>query len=703
MSASIASNLETSQPDGDTAMVLSWCLSIGLETIMDIAGTQESELLALCPDYLKTKIQPIHQWACSIKQDSFQSRETVRLSSLLPDRYVFVPPEHKSRLRGNPKAPGNDETSTEREKSLQVARSLLTMMAVKATISPLAVEWESSRLKSEAHGRAWQEAMAGAIADSASLASLRSALGEWQRLTCFLANNHPPVHRAEDMQALDLYRFLKARTDQGPTAAAGAWRSLSWVQANLKVDMHTENILVKQFSTAKGHEQSQAVVIPIHIIRLMFGYAELLPTDSKKADPMVVACALVLRVMILGIRFEHATRASRLPEECDGRKDVWLFSKGKDGQPFKLPLPTHTRADMPLMATLQNFLKAQLGAMADSILVPDMALPHGGLDRCGSEAQILPQRMKYGRFNKLIRDVVYFLAAGDESVAAKMSSYSLRRALPSIADAAGLSEFQRNSLGNWRDGCKLKEPLAVRYSSARLDSSNLTKQMCLAIAAAASEGDIDTASSDASKIMGVRNRKDAIEASILTDSWGKLEGSGRPVQSAPSPEGLSPTLSLPDSVDPGSSKRPALLEVQPLQPAKKPRTSIGSSDSSGGTACPAAEEPLEEYSDTCSETGDEDASGSESNEDTAALRNQEIADFDVYWVAPTRGLIHVSSDLDDITPICSSRAFTTEVETGKGFYSASLLSRTWCPRCLARRPDLAAEVVRDATYLMKAL
>jgi len=257
--------------------------------------------------------------------------------------------------------------------------------------------------------------MAGAIADAASLASLRSALGEWQRLTCFLDGNHPPVHRAEDMQALDLYRFLKERTAQGPTAAAGAWRSLSWVQTNLKVDMHTENILVKHFSSTRGHEQSQAVVMPLYVIQLMFSYAELLPADPKKADPLMVACALVLRIMILGIRFEHATRASRLPEECDDRKDIWLFSKGKDGQPFKLPLPTHTRADMPLMARLQNYLKAQLGTMADSILVPDMALPHGGLQgRCGNEAQILPQRMKYGRFNKLIRDVVQILAAGDD-------------------------------------------------------------------------------------------------------------------------------------------------------------------------------------------------------------------------------------------------------------------------------------------------
>jgi len=439
--------------------------------------------------------------------------------------------------------------------------------------------------------------------------------------------------------------------------------------------------------------------MPLAVIQFMLNHAERLPADSKKADPLVVACALVMRILILGIRFEHATRASRLPSECDDRKDIWLFSKGKDGQPFKLPLPTHTRADMPLMARLQKYLKAQLGMMADSILVPDLALPHNGLQGiCNNEAQLLPQRMKYGRFNKLIRDVVQILAAGDETLAAKMSSYSLRRALPSIADAAGLSEFQRSSLGNWRDGCKLKEPLAVRYSSARLDTSNLTKQMCLAIAAAASQVDIGSATTDASRVMCVRNRKDAIEASILTDSWGKLEGGGYTMQPTPALEDTTSVTTPSGSMEIVSSKRPAISEVPPLQPAKRPRSSADGGDSSSSTA---AEELLERYSDTCSETGDEDASGSESDEDTAALRNQGIIDLDFYWVVPTRGLIHVSSDLNDLTPICSSRAFVTDVECGKGFFKASRLSRSWCPRCLARRPDLADEVVRDATYLMK--
>ena len=108
VSSSIESNLEAVAPEEDIALVLRWCLSIGLETILDISGMQECELLALCPDHLKTRIPPFHRMACRLKRDNLEARAISKLSSLLPERYAFVPPEllHKSHLKGNPKAPG---------------------------------------------------------------------------------------------------------------------------------------------------------------------------------------------------------------------------------------------------------------------------------------------------------------------------------------------------------------------------------------------------------------------------------------------------------------------------------------------------------------------------------------------------------------------------------------------------------------------
>jgi len=101
--------------------------------------------------------------ACRLKRDNLEARAVSRLSSLLPERYAFVPPEllHTSHLKGNPKAPGKDDDNVEKEKSLKVARSLLTMLAAKAPSSSLATEWETARSKSAAHDehgwRRWRE------------------------------------------------------------------------------------------------------------------------------------------------------------------------------------------------------------------------------------------------------------------------------------------------------------------------------------------------------------------------------------------------------------------------------------------------------------------------------------------------------------------------------------------------------------------
>ena len=62
LSSSIESNLKTVAPEEDIALVLRWCLSIGLETILDVSGMQECELLALCPDHLNTRIRHFIGW-----------------------------------------------------------------------------------------------------------------------------------------------------------------------------------------------------------------------------------------------------------------------------------------------------------------------------------------------------------------------------------------------------------------------------------------------------------------------------------------------------------------------------------------------------------------------------------------------------------------------------------------------------------------
>ena len=73
--------------------------------------------------------------------------------------------------------------------------------------------------------------------------------------------------------------------------------------------------------------------------------------------------------------------------------------------------------------------------------------------------------------------------------AQRVTSYSSRRKRPSVAGRAEMSLEQRAQLGDWRDPVRSgkgsarqgHEPMAVRYSAARLDRSDQTRLFCLAL------------------------------------------------------------------------------------------------------------------------------------------------------------------------------------------------------------------------------
>ena len=87
--------------------------------------------------------------------------------------------------------------------------------------------------------------------------------------------------------------------------------------------------------------------------------------------------------------------------------------------------------------------------------------------------------MSYGKFMAMLRAVCTLpplcLALED---CLKISTYALRRFLPTTADRLRIPLDRRSDLGDWEGGRK-KEPMAVRYSDARLESAAETRRVCL--------------------------------------------------------------------------------------------------------------------------------------------------------------------------------------------------------------------------------
>ena len=107
--------------------------------------------------------------------------------------------------------------------------------------------------------------------------------------------------------------------------------------------------------------------------------------------------------------------------------------------------------------------------------------------------------MSYYRFMGTLRALARAppLSLGEEA-ARELTSYSLRRKLPTVADRLRLPQERRAELGDWKDEVDLgssgakpaREPMAVWYSDARLRSAAETRLLCVwAVEDAARGGD----------------------------------------------------------------------------------------------------------------------------------------------------------------------------------------------------------------------
>ena len=122
-----------------------------------------------------------------------------------------------------------------------------------------------------------------------------------------------------------------------------------------------------------------------------------------------------------------------------------------------------------------------------TFLLPDVAT-HKGRALDGS-VPLIPRPMGYNKFVATVRAFAMappLAFPWDEAV--RVTSYSLRRKLPSMADRLGFPMEARAALGDWRDPVlaeggaapQPREPMSVRYSAARLESSVRARLVCMA-------------------------------------------------------------------------------------------------------------------------------------------------------------------------------------------------------------------------------
>jgi hypothetical protein len=303
----------------------------------------------------------------------------------------------------------------------------------------------------------------------------------------------------------------------------------------------------------------------------------------------------------------------------------------------------------PILGSLTEYLLIQFGPAADTIFCPDISVPAG---KSLQNACFVAECMPYGRFQALLRQI-----AGPMCNDVHLSTYSLRRMLPSVADALNLAMPERSALGNWVDSSdqtsSKSEPMAVRYSAARLTSSAAVRRLCLAALYHATTVQPDVTLADMEHLRG---RVEDLRSLAGGSHWFHI------------------TLQAKDRMQSQLAEAPVGLR----QSAKGPEAPSDADVSLSGT----------------------ESSGSESSSD------ESLAPTDLEtlrWLCPAKGRLHIAMDQtgeeDDkqLIPLCSNGPLAWNgAETGEGIQAALAHPKPWCTKCLKKAGPIMSALIHAA-------
>ena len=146
---------------------------------------------------------------------------------------------------------------------------------------------------------------------------------------------------------------------------------------------------------------------------------------------------------------------------------------------FYIAAPTHLVAGDAFFSRLQERVTSCLGAAAAStVFLPSII-------ECNGKWTLEAVNMDIKRSQAVLRSLLFTL--GFENEAPAVTTYSLRRFLPTIGETLQLTEAERSSLGNWvggvtmQEGKKSKIPMHVRYSDSRLEECGNVKRLLLSL------------------------------------------------------------------------------------------------------------------------------------------------------------------------------------------------------------------------------
>ncbi|CAK0889629.1 unnamed protein product [Prorocentrum cordatum] len=340
------------------------------------------------------------------------------------------------------RAPAVDLPALDMERRMRAAKRAGLLLLELAQFSAHRAELDNATRLRQAEQ--WANCFARGLALRFDDKSVNHALACWRRWLRWRETQSIRLSPAAAAPlALEVACFLDEVGARGPTAARGVLSGLRFLRDHLGLSQLPLDSPLLAGHRAVPHDHLERPMAKEISLRV---WLFLLSVAGEGAGAVSLFAGLVAFLLVATLRFKHAQRFEFVQEQCTPRTLVGRVYRGKvrGGRPFYVAVPTCVHPHRPLFHELMGEL--QRHAPGAQFLIPDMQ-------------------------------------------ARGVTTYSLRRKLPTAADRLALPMLDRSALGDWADvvvageGQKqraCREPVAVRYSDARLESSAQVRRIILA-------------------------------------------------------------------------------------------------------------------------------------------------------------------------------------------------------------------------------
>ena len=308
------------------------------------------------------------------------------------------------------------------------------------------------------------------------------------RLSCLRRWNSFLVHHNGarallSPDAKSLYAFLKEVDGGGPTAAASVFQQLRWWKRTIGLPFPLEDPLLGVWNRpGESHTVRQRQPLSLHALetlcRLASGAYTNLATFASFGLIPLFAC----------LRFAHVQRSKDLSVDHDMVRAVCYKGKSRKRgvrPAFEWAAPLHAGEWKDVLGlAVRAILALREQEPSLSFCIPDLVFGSSGrLDASSTWSQ---RPMSRGKFVDILRSVL--LAAGISNAEVQtVSTYSLRRFLPSVAEVLRTPPEVARHLGNWSESVSQKhhekEPLqmAQLYAHDRVLTAGHSKSLLLQV------------------------------------------------------------------------------------------------------------------------------------------------------------------------------------------------------------------------------